>query len=120
MAVTAKSWIKALRSGKYKQGKYQLKKDTLLGDTCYCCLGVLADLQRKATKKSFTYVAQNTAMLTSDGGPLTFAKNIGLTTAACERLADLNDGGGYSFNYIATWLEKKLVGSKLQFKGELA
>jgi hypothetical protein len=37
-------WVKALRSGKYKQGEGRLKqKDT------FCCLGVLCDLYRKET-----------------------------------------------------------------------
>lgn len=40
-------WIKALRSGEYKQGIYVLKN----GDT-YCCLGVLCDLYSKETKKA--------------------------------------------------------------------
>ena len=35
----AKRWVKALKSGKYKQGKQYLRK----GDK-YCCLGVLCDL----------------------------------------------------------------------------
>lgn len=35
-------WIKALRSGEYKQGQYQLKS----GNN-FCCLGVLCDLHRK-------------------------------------------------------------------------
>lgn len=41
-----KSWIRALTSGKYKQGKGLLKK----GEK-FCCLGVLCDLHRKQTNK---------------------------------------------------------------------
>ena len=37
-------WIKALRSGKYKQGRGALRKT----DNTYCCLGVLCDLAIKA------------------------------------------------------------------------
>ena len=37
-------WLKALRSGEYKQGKSALRD----GDT-YCCLGVLTELYRKET-----------------------------------------------------------------------
>jgi hypothetical protein len=36
-------WVKALKSGKYKQGKGQLKNY----DDTYCCLGVLCDLYTK-------------------------------------------------------------------------
>lgn len=34
-------WLAALRSGKYKQGKTVLRSQ----DDCYCCLGVLCDIQ---------------------------------------------------------------------------
>ena len=33
------NWLDALRSGKYKQGQYWLRKEDL-----YCCLGVLCDI----------------------------------------------------------------------------
>lgn len=38
-------WITALRSGDYKQGKYRLKQEAN-GETCHCCLGVLAEMVR--------------------------------------------------------------------------
>lgn len=38
-------WLEALRSGKYKQGKNQLKN----GNSNFCCLGVLCDLHAKET-----------------------------------------------------------------------
>lgn len=36
------NWLKALKSGKYKQGFYNLVSDETIGKT-YCCIGVLAD-----------------------------------------------------------------------------
>lgn len=42
-----RAWIRALRSGKYRQGRGMLK--TPKGN--YCCLGVLCDLYRKQTGK---------------------------------------------------------------------
>lgn len=39
-----KLWVEALRSGKYQQGRGELRCD----DT-FCCLGVLCDLHAKAT-----------------------------------------------------------------------
>jgi hypothetical protein len=43
----AKLWTKALRSGKYKQGKHTLRNH----DNSFCCLGVLCDLYNKEQKK---------------------------------------------------------------------
>lgn len=37
-------WIKALRSGKYKQATGALKKVDEKGKETYCCLGVLCDV----------------------------------------------------------------------------
>lgn len=37
------AWVKALRSGKYRQGRGQLRGPA----DYYCCLGVLCDLYRK-------------------------------------------------------------------------
>ena len=44
-----KKWLKALRSGKYKQGKERLR-ETTEGKQEYCCLGVLSDIHREETK----------------------------------------------------------------------
>lgn len=33
-------WVEALRSGKYKQGRFCLRDN----ENCHCCLGVLCDL----------------------------------------------------------------------------
>ena len=43
----AKLWTKALRSGKYKKGKFTLRNH----DDSFCCLGVLCDLYNKEQKK---------------------------------------------------------------------
>jgi hypothetical protein len=43
----AKLWTKALRSNKYKQGKFTLRNH----DNSFCCLGVLCDLYNKEQKK---------------------------------------------------------------------
>lgn len=43
MNKNAKKWVRALRSGKYKQGRHQLRS----GDQ-FCCLGVACDLAVKA------------------------------------------------------------------------
>lgn len=40
---TKKSWLRALRSGDYKQGRNWLRKKSSDTD-CYCCMGVYADI----------------------------------------------------------------------------
>lgn len=42
MNKNAKKWVQVLRSGRYKQSKYQLKTNE-----GYCCLGVACDLYAK-------------------------------------------------------------------------
>lgn len=37
-------WVKALRSNKYRQGRYNLKIAHADGECSYCCLGVLCEL----------------------------------------------------------------------------
>ena len=39
-----KKWVKALRSGKFKQGRGTLKQYNRQGDAQHCCLGVLCEL----------------------------------------------------------------------------
>ena len=43
-------WVKALRSGSYKQGRHALKYKTKAGVVRHCCLGVLCDLYQKEHK----------------------------------------------------------------------
>ena len=48
----AKKWVKALRSGKYKQGQNYLKKFNDKGEPRHCCLGVLCELYNDSMRKS--------------------------------------------------------------------
>ena len=47
-----KKWVKALRSGKYKQGTGTLKQYDSKGNAQHCCLGVLCELYNQEMKKS--------------------------------------------------------------------
>lgn len=59
----AKKWIKALRSGKYKQGEVYLKQFDSHGEPKHCCLGVLCELyndnMRKNHKKTLSTKIRN-------------------------------------------------------------
>ena len=45
-------WLKALRSGKYKQGRGALCQINKKGTESFCCLGVLCDLYNKEQKRN--------------------------------------------------------------------
>lgn len=47
-----KKWVRALRSGKYKQGTGTLKQYNSKGQAQHCCLGVLCELYNKEMKKN--------------------------------------------------------------------
>ena len=93
-------WIKALRSGQYKQGQGALYRNGR-----YCCLGVLCRVMETRIKK--------------DSGMLSDAalEKAQLTDGQHNRLSDLNDGYSTSsgkamsskaFDKIADWIEAHL------------
>lgn len=108
-------WLKALRSGKYEQGKYFLKSDGQ-----YCCLGVLCEVALKNGVK---------LAKADDGHEAAYgiekAKEV-LPTEVCHwakisenpeveikgiedaNLACLNDHEGYNFLQIADVIEEQL------------
>lgn len=111
-------WVKALRSGDYKQGKGELK--TVSGsdynyetgeyensETTFCCLGVARDIGLCTRKKpankfdSCTEEFVNTAFLPKNVQDFLANKNDGAS----------EDGGTsrrWGFEKIATWIEKNL------------
>lgn len=103
-----KAWVKALRSGEYKQAAGMLRTSLLDGKYGYCCLGVL---QHTLTGKQ---PKLGQGMLTDK-----FAAKCGiprlresgscdaLPTDVCTTLAEKNDSG-WSFKRIANWIEKNL------------
>lgn len=111
-------WIEALRSGKYTQGEGMLK--TSDGpDAKFCCLGVLADIQRCQWENEFPirydFDGYNdyTTRETSDLGPY-YRQPSHITR---EFLAESNDGGiaglhrglkTATFAEIADWIEEHL------------
>lgn len=106
-----KMWIKALRSGEYKQGKGYLRQD---GE--YCCLGVLCDLHRKLKKKKRWKADSSGTFFMYDGDcsllPTSVINWAGLEDddpklSKNKHAAALNDEGR-SFNYIADRIEKYL------------
>ena len=125
-----KKWVKALRSGKYKQGRGVLKHNRE-NKTFHCCLGVLCEIyndqMRQNKKKTLSIEIQNgiyhfnknpadlptivkkwAGLETSTAD---FTENMGRTTLATASLkyislAEINDDHGYSFKKIANIIEK--------------
>lgn len=124
-------WLKALRSGKFKQADGQLCKEIETYDEYdnptsqgfgHCCLGVLADLKGKLhshenlgvefgpefddEKQTFKETCRltPTQKLNRSSG---FIPASWVDPKAQKVLADLNDNGK-SFKRIATWIEKNL------------
>lgn len=104
-------WIEALRSGKYEQGKSQLRT---LNDK-YCCLGILCTLRTDGEWKQWCEPDEdglaeigcwefkgNSEWL--DGS---YLLEIGMTSEEESALADMNDSGK-TFAEIADYIEKNL------------
>jgi hypothetical protein len=112
----AMKWVKALRSGKYKQGKEQLR--TVEGE--YCCLGVLCDITKEQTRGKWDEMGRFSRLTQGDGVVLPyFVREVTGMQSDDGRLpgevanklknydlAALNDGGGYGFKRIANLIEK--------------
>jgi hypothetical protein len=121
-------WVTALRSGKYPQGKGQLKAIPKGSDVAeYCCLGVLCELaveegvlpaptrgDREGMEVIFAYGTMDEAAVL----PREVKKWAGLDSSNPLLLvhpdkgpisaANLNDTQGYTFDQIADLIEQAL------------
>ncbi len=115
-----KEWLRALRSGKYKQGQGQLCSVGPRGGEKFCCLGVAIDVLCdtwwvfREEKDSY----DNTDSFLADGmvgmpSPK-MLKCICIDGETASRLAGMNDGipatweKPRTFKYIANWIERNL------------
>ena len=100
-------WVKALRSGKYKQGKGRLYDGRK-----YCCLGVLCRTEGLRSRdqedypgyRSFSFEGES--MDTNLSFP--FIRYLGITEDQANHCVTMNDADGKSFNQIADWIEENL------------
>lgn len=112
MNENAKKWVKALRSGKYKQTTYRLRNDK-----GFCCLGVACDLYdpkkwkyyqpkkgRSLTSGDFFYGSSIAALPTEVRDWLGLADIYGYYNT--QRSLDyLNDNLEWDFKKIADFIE---------------
>ena len=105
----ANKWVKALRSGKYEQGKLYL-----LSNGSYCCLGVLCEIAPKSLKIE-KYIIENNANF--DGNASLLPEKVQKWAAmyseygdnkkvGAPSLASMNDSGSWNFEEIADYIEE--------------
>lgn len=98
-----KKWIKALRSGRYKQARGTLKRGT-----AHCCLGVLYRIQRGDFKEISGL--QTSYLPTGFEGGLTKDRTTDLAARNDGTYSTLTKGQHreHDFNEIADYIEKYL------------
>lgn len=111
----AMKWIKALRSGKYKQTSEVLRQTDENGKVGHCCLGVLAEisgvdkdfLNENGTLDEPDVRSRCGNIGDEEGTPRAGCIKIKIKKQLvdCTGLAQANDQGA-SFKAIATWIEK--------------
>lgn len=109
-------WVKALRSGKYKQTQGQLRNEEATEDrwkassktyTGFCCLGVLCDLAIK--DGGLGPWDEQGGIDSCDDVPPTMMKWMGLENDMMGHLIELNDDEGLSFDEIADVIEDTIM-----------
>ena len=97
-------WVKALRSGRYKQGTGRLRSD----DNNFCCLGVAANIAGVPCEHNEDWSAYDYKF---DENTLLFATIPngwnGITYEEGDSLAKMNDNGA-TFEEIADYIEENL------------
>lgn len=108
-----KKWVKALRSGDFKQTSQRLSRKNELGDMSFCCLGVLCEVSssvkyddlsdgryyyKKGDQYNTSEVALSSSMLVAWG----------IASKEERALIQMNDTEGFNFNAIADYIEKNL------------
>jgi hypothetical protein len=103
-------WIGALRSGEYKQGKYDLHAL----DGSFCGLGVLADVQRvewlRHSEEDVFYFRDGSNGVVGEWFKSVptkwFMDRVGLDMSVADRLIQMNDRGA-SFDDIADEIKRR-------------
>ncbi len=88
-----KKWVKALRSGKYKQGQGLLKQKDHNNVIRHCCLGVLCELYNEDTKEKKK--KKLTEEVDDDYGACIFNEEVDYLPEIVKDWAGLTDNTGY-------------------------
>lgn len=106
MPKLAKDWVRALRSGKYKQTNNRLKR---MDPDEYCCLGVACDVSGFGKWVNHGYSNYYRIGDTKGAGSklaYKVRKALGISTKFEARLIELNDVESYGFPEIADAIEQ--------------
>lgn len=100
-----RAWVEALRSGEYPQAQARLYDRFADG---YCCLGVLCDVidpHKWRSDGAYEAVVDGEVIRMHDtlAGPVLDA--LGMPEDVADRLMDMNDQDGKSFDEIADYIE---------------
>ena len=94
-----RAWVKALRSGKFKQGFGALNKNEE-----YCCLGVLQEIRYRGGDEVKKEKLGGLVYYNGSSAYLDY-KIIEKLVIDYFRLAQMNDAQRKSFSEIADWIE---------------
>jgi len=101
-------WLEALRSGRYKQGKYRLRNSR----DEFCCLGVLCDISGEGEwehSSSMGYLYKRGEEQDKNVLPTFLHQLVDMEDGQEDKLIDMNDGDGLSFLAIANWIEENIA-----------
>ena len=105
---TKTAWVRALRSGKYRQGAGALRNR----DSEFCCLGVLCHISPLVKIKQhagdFDVTYTDGASVSSSKIPSWYRERLGITRDEQDALVSLNDEDKAPFDEIADWIEVNL------------
>lgn len=107
-----KAWVKALRSGEYKQGRGHMCEDTPEGPR-YCCLGVLVDIAHDGDwvldPNITTWKIDNNfdPSFQASFPSNKFLNEVELNRDTADEVAHMNDDGK-SFEEIADFIEESV------------
>lgn len=101
----AKKWVKALRSGKYKQGETYLKQLNDNGQAKHCCLGVLCELYNDSMRKNHKKTLSTKIRFKYSTDCVTFNNKEGELPKVVMKWADIKDPIG---RYIIETKNSKL------------
>lgn len=109
-----RNWVKALRSGRYKQAKRTLMSGSGLGrgEYSYCCLGVACRVAKVPQEYGVFRFSNGVAHSQRIPKDATLYRRLGLNFELSRRLMELNDEADRDFDYIAGVIEKEILGKK--------